>query len=286
MSAMRRLVVGVVLGAAAAGAAPAEAVLKKVKSPLPADAQCQALGAVLRPPPFRPGERLEFDVDALGARAGTLNLQTLPERSDGRWPVEISVETNTFFNKIRKVKGLGVSTLDARTLRPVRYHEESLENGVRRQAEVSYGPGHEVKLASTTDGHTATVSYRWANDLSDVVGAIPLLRSLPLKVGSTVCFDAYGVRRMWRVWGTVVGREHVSLPVGEFEAWHLIAEAARLDAPDARREIHLWVSDDARRLPLAAVGSIDLGAVRATLKAWSRPFEKGGRAEHKGNLTW
>jgi hypothetical protein len=50
--------------------------------------------------------------------------------------------------------------------------------------------------------------------------------------------------------------------------------------------VHVWISDDERRLPLAALGMIDLGAVRATLKGVSRPGEKNTRAENKGNLKW
>jgi hypothetical protein len=112
------------------------------------------------------------------------------------------------------------------------------------------------------------------------------LRQLPLKKGMPICFDAYGIRRLWRVWGTVEAREHVSLPVGEFEAWHISGQAARLDFPSMRREIHVWISDDAKRLPLAALGAIDLGTVRATLKAYKRPGEKQTRAEPKSNLKW
>jgi hypothetical protein len=253
---------------------------------VPTDAQCPALGPLLKTLPFRPGETLDYEVDALGAKAAKLVLRTLPARADGRWPVSIEIETNTFFNKIRAVKGLGVSTLDPRTLRPASYREESTENGVRRTAEVSYGASHEVSLVSTTDGKRTPASFRWANDLTDVVGGLPLLRAIPLKVGRPLCFDAYGVRTMWRVWGAVVAREHVSLPVGEFEALHIAGDAARIGYPDQRREVHLWLTDDARRLPLAVVGSIDLGVVRATLTGFSRPFERGGKAEPRGNLTW
>jgi hypothetical protein len=277
----------VVLVALAAGAAPEPAsVPKRPLTPVPTDAQCPALGPALRPPPFRPGETLEFDVDALGARAASLVMRVRPARPDGRWVVEIEVETNSFFSKVRQVKGVGRSTLDPRTLRPVEYREETLENGVQRTAQVGFARAHEVTLVDTTEGRVSRVAFRSGNDVSDVVGAIPLLRSIPLSVGRTVCFDAYGVRRLWRVWGSVVGKEHVSLPVGEFDAWHFVGEAARLDQPTVRREIHLWVTDDARRLPLAAIGVIDLGAVRATLKAYQRPFERGGKAEPRGNLTW
>jgi hypothetical protein len=53
-----------------------------------------------------------------------------------------------------------------------------------------------------------------------------------------------------------------------------------------RREVHVWISDDPRRLPLAAVGSIDLGAVRATLSAVARPGEKRLEAQGKEDLKW
>ena len=111
--------------------------------------------------------------------------------------------------------------------------------------------------------------------------------SQPMKEALPVCFDVYGVRRMWRLTGTVLKREHVSLPLGEFEAWHLSGTAVRLDKPSLTRDVHVWISDDDRRLPLAVLGSIDLGAVRATLTAVSRPGEKAQQAvQGKEQLKW
>jgi len=78
----------------------------------------------------------------------------------------------------------------------------------------------------------------------------------------------------------------VSLPLGEFNAWHLSGTAVRLDKPSMTREVHVWISDDERRLPLAALGTIDLGAVRATLSSYSRPGEKTRQAQGKEQLKW
>jgi hypothetical protein len=101
-----------------------------------------------------------------------------------------------------------------------------------------------------------------------------------------VCFDVYGIRRMWRMSGKVEGKEHVSLPVGEFDTWHLVGEAVRLDNHSLRREVHVWITADERRLPVAALGAIDLGAVRATLTGFSRPGGKKAKAEGKESLKW
>lgn len=76
----------------------------------PSDAECQALGPVRTPLPFKPGESLDFDVDAIGIRAGSMNMLTLQPK-DGVLPVEVTVQTNTFFSKIRKVEGMARSEL-------------------------------------------------------------------------------------------------------------------------------------------------------------------------------
>jgi hypothetical protein len=267
-----------------APAVTAVAATKKADT-FPTDAECVALGSVMNPLPFAPGEALDFDIDALGARAGTMTMQTLPLR-DGVLPLEVTVETNTFFSKVRRVKGLAKSELNPKTLRPARYFEDAHENEFHRIADVSFKKNKTAHLVSTIDGRTWQEDLRWGNDVSDVASAVHLLRAIPMKQGQAMCFDVYGIRRIWRVWGTVLPREHVSTGIGEFEAWHLKGEAARLDLPDARREVHVWISDDERRLPLAALGMIDLGAVRATLKGVSRPGEKNTRAENKGNLKW
>lgn len=289
---MRTLLVVTLLSAVGLAAAPPPpppptgALKQKARAPFPTDAQCRHLGAVMSPLPFGPGETLEFDLDALGARAGTMTMQALPLR-DGKLPLEVTVETNTFFSKVRRVKGVARSELSPTTLRPSRYFEDAREDDVHRIADVSFKANKVAKLQSTINGRTWTEELRFGNDISDVASAVHLLRGIPMKEGQTLCFDVYGIRRIWRVWGKVLPREHVTMPgVGKFESWHLAGEAARLDLPDARREVHIWVSDDARRLPLAALGMIDLGAVRATLKAVSRPGEKTTRADNKADIKW
>jgi len=183
------------------------------------------------------------------------------------------------------VKGSGTSYLNLKTLKPARYFEEAMENEIHRVADVTFMP-HLAHLVATIDDKTGQADLPFSADGLDVAGAIYLMRQLPLKQGTSICFDIYGIRRIWRVWGTVEPREHVSLPVGEFDAWHLAGQAARLDIPQLRREVHVWISDDPKKLPLAALGSIDIGTIRATLTGFSRPGDKSAQAESKANIKW
>jgi hypothetical protein len=239
---------------------------------------------VTLPLAFAPGESLEYDLDALGAKAGRMTMSVKPVK-DGKMPIEVAVETNTFFSKMRRVKGTGTSWVNPKTLKPSRYFEDAHENEFHRVADVTFG-AKSAHLKSSINDRSGEADLPFSADGLDVAGAVFLMRQLPLKQGAKLCFDVYGIRRMWRVWGTVEPLEHVSLPVGEFDAWHLAGQAARLDIPNARREVHVWISDDARKLPLAALGSIDLGTIRATLTAVTRPGEKKAEAENKANIKW
>ncbi|HEY1086603.1 MAG TPA: DUF3108 domain-containing protein, partial [Archangium sp.] len=75
---MRALVLTLVAAVAVAAPPPAPKPQAKPKTPFPTDAECKSLGSVMNPIPFGPGETLEFDIDALGARAGTMTMQALP----------------------------------------------------------------------------------------------------------------------------------------------------------------------------------------------------------------
>jgi hypothetical protein len=180
-----------------------------------------------------------------------------------------------------------MSYLHPKTLRPSRYTEDTTENEEQRRVDVTFN----ARKRSVQGDYTYKTSKRpltlsYEHDGLDVTGAIYLLRQMPLKEELSVCFDVYGVRRIWRLTGTVIKREHVSLPIGEFEAWYLTGTAVRVDKPSHKRDVHVWISDDERRMPLVVVGTIDLGAVRATLSAYTRPGEKGRKAQGKEQLKW
>jgi hypothetical protein len=269
----------------ASPATPAQAATPQAPSaPVP---RCpQSLPALRTPLSFATGETLEFDLDAMGATAGKMVLQ-VQKKQDGALPIQVKVKTNTFFSKVRRVDATAMSYLHPKTLHPSRYTEDSTENEVRRTVDAAFNSKNRiVRVDYTQRGQPSRGDYAYEHEGMDVAGAMYLMRQLPMKEGLPVCFDVYGARRMWRMSGSVLKREHVSLPLGEFEAWHLAGTAVRLDKPSMTREVHVWITDDDRRLPLAALGSIDLGAVRATLSSVTRPGEKGQQAQGKEQLTW
>lgn len=259
----------------------------KEKQPVTVAPCAQALPALRTPMAFMPGEVLEFDLDAMGAQAGKMVMR-VQKQKDGHLPVEVEAQTNSFFSKVRRVKGSATTYLHPRTLRPKRYVEDTTENEQRRKVEVAFGAKDRSVKVDYQIGKRpkGQLNYTYDKDGLDVAGSIYLLRQLPLQENLQVCFDVYGVRRLWRMQGAVVKREQVTTPLGQFNAWHMQGVAIRLDRPSQKREVHVWISDDARRLPLAAVGTLDLGAVRATLTSVSRPGEKRQEAGGEEDMKW
>ncbi len=245
---------------------------------------CAALPRIRSGPlPFPAGESLSYDVDVMGARAGKMTFDVLPTVGRGATaevPVRVRAESNAFFTKVRKVKGEVTSHLRVKDLRPSQFQEDMLEGTMVRTASVKFG---ERAAEASWKNNDAKGAARFAYPIEalDYVGAIYAFRAIPLKVGQPFCFEAYAMRRMWRIEGKVETREHVSIPAGEFDAYHLVGMAT---AGSLKREVHVWISDDAQRLPLAAVGVIDLGPVRATLLEVQRPDLKAKSA--RAAMQW
>jgi hypothetical protein len=125
-----------------------------------------------------------------------------------------------------------------------------------------------VVVRSETAGKAGEARHRREGDALDPVSTIYFLRAARLAPGDRACFDAVGRGRFWRVEATVApGVEPVETPAGRFDTFRVDLVARRADAEAKAHEIHLWFSNDARRLLVAAVAELDVGPARVTLTA-------------------
>ncbi len=241
--------------------------------PIPTNAQCHALPPLpARRLPLRSGERLDYDVDFLGGiKAGSVTLSMRPPvQRDGSLalPVSVHAVSSQLVSHFGKVDSSATSYLRPRDLHPSHYREDFVGDGQHFWTEVGFpnqGP-HVVHARWGNPTKRGEKAYPYGSDALDMVSAFYLLRALDLRVGQKLCFDVFGSRALWRIWGQVEGRELVVTPAGRFRTLRLGGIAARLNAPSVRRHVHLWLSDDAQRLPVAAIGELDLGPMRALLR--------------------
>ena len=223
------------------------------------------------PRPFRTGEALAYDLDLLGmVKAGTLELSVGRPLSGGKViPFRARARTTAQISTLKKLTAVGLSWVEAATLLPERYRDESDEGGLRRSSDTVLRPAAPlVVMRNETGGKKGEASFPREGDALDPVSAVYLLRAARLEAGDRACFDAVGRGRYWRVEATVAaGVEPVETPAGKFDTFRVDLVARRADAPAKGHEIHLWFSSDARRLLVAAVAELDVGPASVTLTA-------------------
>jgi len=219
--------------------------------------------------PWSPGETLSYDVAVMGmVKAGTLQLAAdAPMLAGTQVPLRARVRNSSVFAKIRRVKGVALSWVDAASLRPQRYRDDLEQDGVRRTTDTRLDrPGPIVKMAWTSGPQKGVAEFERKQEVLDALSAIYLLRAAELRPGTELCFDLLANRRFWRFRGSVAAEvEQVDTGAGRFPTLRVDGRVARADDPSQSRPLHLWFSTDRRKLPVAVVSEVDLGPVQAML---------------------
>ncbi len=220
------------------------------------------------PLPFSPGETLAYDVDVMGVvKAGTLVLSVEPPMSRGQiLPLRARVKNTSVFAKMRKVRGVAFSWVEARTLRPERYRDDGEEDGVRKSTDTRITAEGPLTMSWVIGEKQGTTVFEREGPVLDALSTLYSLRAAAVGPGERLCFQVVGNRRFWRLEGAFApGTERVESAAGIFDTVRFDAVLTRENGP--RRPLHLWFTNDARRLPVAVVSEIDPGPVRAMLSA-------------------
>lgn len=223
------------------------------------------------PVPFKPGEALTYDVSwttFLTAGQATLAVKERRPASGGRAAYYLVAEgqPSSMLQKLYHLYYKAESMLDTRTLRPSMATVYSDENGRKRyKTSLFRGNGqvdYEIRTAST-----AKSSIKVETTAQDPLGAIYVLRAIPLKPGQapfTIPITDSGKAYRMRV--SVGARESVKTGIGTLPAIKLTLAVTETNGKAAEASnLTLWLSDDARRLPLKFMAGLAVGSFQLTL---------------------
>ncbi|HEY8212300.1 MAG TPA: DUF3108 domain-containing protein [Myxococcaceae bacterium] len=215
-------------------------------------------------PAWTAGERLTYGVAALGgARSGSCSLSAASQGP----ALELAAD-GLLSLPLLKVKGSARSWVTLQTLKPRRFQDELNDDGVPRTSHGDFErPGLAMRVEWNNGTRRGMNAFVKGGPVFDMVSAIYYLRSIDLAPGAGFCFDAAGGGRYWRLSGhRAEGEERVDTPAGPFQAIRLEAVATRADDASVHYPVRLWISADARRLPLALEVRTGFGPIRATLE--------------------
>lgn len=247
-----------------------EAALEEVEVPAP-----PAPGPV----PFGPGERATYSVQwlsgPLDVPAGTIVLSVAaPDAGDAgaqnvqpAWVFEATAETAAWVSRFFEARDRFRTSADEALL-PL-MHQRFLREG-RRVVDRAYAYAHDDPNVRSADSaaaarDAAALALPLAAHARDSLTALFYVRTLPLAAGTTVQLPINEAGRNMTAAIEVSGPEPIAGPSGSQPAFRV---RPRLSARVQRRqavEATIWISDDARRIPLAADISAGFGRVRLKL---------------------
>lgn len=205
--------------------------------------------------------------------AGEARLVTGPGPTyDGRptYRVVGTGRSTGAFDLVFKVRDHYESHVDQFGLFPHRFIRSVKEGGYRMEREVTFDPSRRLACTEENNSEKFQVLPAYCQDL---VSAFHFARNLPLDtlpIGGTIEITTFLDGKVHPVRARKVGQEHIKVKAGEFDCWLFkpIVKAGRIWADED--DLTVYVSADARRIPVLVKSNLLVGSVRLELIAQNR----------------
>ncbi len=221
------------------------------------------------PMPFHPGQQLIYEGSWIGipAAGGKVVLHGDPG-DPALLSAEIWINTNRLTDKLYKMRDYLREDFSAGSLKPAEVNIRQNEGRRHDIFKVTFDHrDHVVTLVKHGPRGVQTRKFLSYNPSGPVSGAMMAL-SQPLEAGDSLSFDAFSGTTRYIFELKVVRRERIGTPLGEFDAFRIVPTVTYLSDGKINDEVHdttLWVSADARRLPLRIESAVFIGTVRIDL---------------------
>jgi hypothetical protein len=218
------------------------------------------------PPPFGAGERADYDVAFGVVHAGIARIVT-GEPSGDVWPIVLLARSEGLFGVLGIRESL-TSFLDVATGLP--------RGSVLVASEL--GDRHEDRTTFDRSAGTATLHVRRKDRVEqrvlpvapgahDLPTAVSRLRSELREPGQRVEIPVLSGAQAFVLAAEVEAREAIEVPAGRHAALRVRVRLG-FRGPFAGGDVRMWLSDDARRVPLAVEAPFAIGSIRARLTAY------------------
>ncbi len=222
-------------------------------------------------------ERLEFDLSYTGVTAG----QVVQEANQVGNEIQIVFTAKSadwlslFFPVNDRMESYLISgTSPLHIGYPRLYQEQKHEGKMFTNREVRFD---RLKHEATTIDHrkneekTQTITRRTYDALSSFF----YFRTIPLQVGTSYFIDMYDCTRLWNTEVSVLRREELVTPLGRFKTIVVHPRMKSEGGIVKLGDIFIWMTDDARRIPVQMKFKVPVGSVVATLTGGS--YWPGGK---------
>jgi len=198
-------------------------------------------------PPAQAKEKLTYGVEWRLIRAGTVTVERQPRQASMR--LESAGIVSTLF-KIEDVYTVNYEDSICATSSDM----NSMEHDRHHDTRVTYDRIHNHATFIERDLITNMVMKQTGTDIpncvSDTLGAFAKIRSMNVGLGQSAQIPVSDGRRSAQVKVTAQEREGIKTPSGMYQTVRYTADLMNGVVYSRKGEVFVWLTDDARRLPV------------------------------------
>jgi hypothetical protein len=222
------------------------------------------------PLPFRAGERLVYRASWLGVPAADAQVLIVHNKLNPRWWTGVmTLNTSEVVDVVYRMRDVFRENFDCSTLRPNDIYILQHEKQRLDQWRVNFDHAERLVTAIKTSrrGKITTRRFSGGDPLGPFSGAMMAL-SQPLRPGESMNFDVFSGGNRYVFAFKVMARERITTALGTFDTLRIEPWVLWLSEGSFRNEMRsttVWVTDDARHLPVRIAAQVFFGSVYADL---------------------
>ena len=211
-------------------------------------------------------ERLEFDVSYTGIPAGRAvqeirqvgsEIQIVSTAQSADW-------MKLFFPVNDRIESFLIPGTPPNYIGTPHFFRERIREGrTRRQKDVRFDR-HKLEVTTKDLIKKTEKTAKISTKTYDTLSSFFYVRSIPLQVGTSYYIDVFDGKKLWNTEVQVLRREELVTPLGRFKTV-VIKPILKYEGIFARTgDIHIWLTDDDRRIPVQMKSKVIIGSITAT----------------------
>lgn len=218
------------------------------------------------------GERLVYKLSYLGVPAGSAVMEVLEKtyvRGRSVYPVLSTVESNKFVSVFYPVKDRIETFIDV---------EDGYSHGIRidqhqgRKRRNKVIDFDQVRHRATQFKNNKVETFRIPPRVQDSLSSLYYFRNqATFEVGKSTFIDVHESNKNWELEIKVLGKEEITTPLGTFKTFRVKAYVRYEGLFMDKGDVTLWLTDDARHIPVLIKTKIKIGSITAVLESSESP---------------
>ncbi|MDA8326759.1 MAG: DUF3108 domain-containing protein [Nitrospiraceae bacterium] len=214
-------------------------------------------------------EHLTFELAWEGIYAGTSTLSISRDAGDG-YKIVSTAASADYISVFYKVRDMIESVTRPNSFASMSYRVTSHEGKHVKDLGLLFAGNDGRKMTAFIDymggSDKREKDFKTPTGVMDPLSSFFFVRTLPLVVGKPVYVTIFDDEKVWNVEVQVLRKERVQTWAGTFNT--ILIRPVMKSSGIFRRngDIYIWLTDDARRMPVMLESKVKIGSIKAILQ--------------------